>query len=199
MSITSITPDVASSTSSGTSTVSTNSSGDAITGTSGTTLDSGTTSELSQTAFLQMMMAELQYQDPMDPSSQDPTQFLTELAQMTQVEQETDTAQSTSQSASEQAVYGAVGLIGDTVTYRDTTTGELVTGQVQSVQITSSGPTLTVGGVADVAPASITNVVPSSSSAQSGDSSGSTATKTTASDRGAASTTTAVTGGTSAV
>ena len=56
---------------------------------------------------------------------------------MTSVEQETNTAQSTRRtSATDQAVSQAVGLIGDTVSYKDQTTGDVVTGTVNSVQIT---------------------------------------------------------------
>ena len=68
-------------------------------------------------------MDSLQNQDPLNPSSSDPTQYLTELAQMTSVEQETNTAQNTQDTAQAQSVSQAVGLIGDTVTYIDQTTG----------------------------------------------------------------------------
>jgi hypothetical protein len=56
-------------------------------------------------------------------------------------------------------------MIGDTVTYTDKTTGDPITGTVNSVQITSSGPTLTVAGVAGVDLSTITNVTADSSSA----------------------------------
>ena len=74
------------------------------------------------------MMDELEKQDPLNPSSSDPTQYLTELAQMTSVEQETNTAQNTQDTAQAQSVSQAVGLIGDTVTYVDQTTGDKLVG-----------------------------------------------------------------------
>jgi flagellar basal-body rod modification protein FlgD len=113
---------------------------------------------LSETDFLQLMMAQLQNQDPLDPSSSDPTQYMSELAQLTSVEQETNTAQSTSQLTSEQNAASALALIGHTVTYTDPTTGDAVTGTVQKVDFTSSGPTITVNGTTGVDPGSVTEV-----------------------------------------
>jgi flagellar basal-body rod modification protein FlgD len=136
--------------------VSTNSGGQSIDGTSGNTLSNSSSTELNGNEFLDLMMVQLTHQDPSNPS--DPSQYLTQLAQMTQVEQETNTAQSTAQSASAQAVSSAVGLIGHTVSYVDQTTGETVSGSVQSVQITSSGPTITVNGIAGIAPSTVSQV-----------------------------------------
>jgi flagellar basal-body rod modification protein FlgD len=113
---------------------------------------------LSETDFLQLMMTQLQNQDPLDPSSSDPTQYMTELAQLTSVEQETNTAQSTSQLTSEQNAASALALLGHTVTYTSSTTGDAVTGTVQKVDFTSAGPTITVNGTAGVDPGTITEV-----------------------------------------
>ena len=140
--------------------ISTGANGQAIAGTAGAKLSNASSTALNPNEFLQLMMVQLQNQDPTSPSSQDPTQFLSELANMTQVEQTTNTAQSTAQSAAEQAVATAVALIGDTVSYTDPHTGTKLSGAVQSVQITGSGPTLTVGGTAGVAPSTITSVTP---------------------------------------
>jgi flagellar basal-body rod modification protein FlgD len=94
----------------------------------------------------------------MSPSSSDPTQFMTQLAQFTSLEQQTNTAQSTAQIASAQSTNAAVGLIGHSVTYTDPSTGATGTGTVQSVQITSAGATLTIGGTSGIAPANVTEV-----------------------------------------
>jgi flagellar basal-body rod modification protein FlgD len=158
--------------------VATNSSGQAIQGTSGSSIGNTSADNISTNEFLDLMLTSLQDQDPLDPSSQDPTQYLTELAQMTAVEQETDTSQNTSDSAQTQSVSQAIGLIGNTVTYTDQTTGDPVTGTVNSVQITSSGPTLTVAGVAGINLSTITNVTAESSSGSTA--TGSTATGSTA-------------------
>jgi flagellar basal-body rod modification protein FlgD len=151
--------------------VDTNSSGQAVQGTSGSSIGNASADNISTNEFLDLMMTSLQNQDPLNPSSQDPTQYLTELAQMTAVEQETNTSQNTQASAQTQSVSQAIGLIGDTVTYTDQTTGDPVTGAVNSVQITSSGPTLTVAGIAGINLSTITNVTAASSSSATTDAS----------------------------
>jgi flagellar basal-body rod modification protein FlgD len=152
--------------------VGTNTTGQAEQGTSGTSINNNSSTTISTNEFLDLMLDSLQDQDPLNPSSSDPTQYLTELAQMTGVEQETDTAQNTSSAAQEESVSQAVGLIGDSVTYQNQTTGASITGTVNSVQITSTGPTLTVDGVAGISMGTISNVT----AAGSGDSSGDSAT-----------------------
>ena len=127
----------------------------AQTGTPGTSL-SGPNSQLGQDAFLQLMMVQLKNQDPLSPS--DPTQYLSELAQFTQVEQATNTAESTAKTATEQSTATALQLIGHTVSYIDQTSGQTVTGTVQKVDITTGGPTLTISGTTGIDPTSVTEV-----------------------------------------
>ena len=108
--------------------------------------------------FLQMLMAELKNQTPMSPNSSDPMQFVTELAQFTSVEQEMNTAQSTKGMASGQNTASAVALIGHAVNYIDPSTGVPGSGTVQSVDLTSSGPTLTIDGIAGISPSAVNKV-----------------------------------------
>jgi flagellar basal-body rod modification protein FlgD len=103
---------------------------------------------LGQNDFLKLMVAQLQAQNPLEPGNSN--EYLNEIAQFTQVEQMTNLA-----SASE--LSGAVQMIGHKVTYEGAS-GEQVTGDVQSVQSSASGTTVTVEGVAGVKLASITNV-----------------------------------------
>ena len=128
--------------------------------TASTTGTSATPSSLpiNQDQFLQMLMAELQNQNPMNPSSSDPMQFVSELAQFTQVEQATYTAQSTSTIATGQNDATAIALIGHTVNYTDPTTGASATGKVQAVDFTSSGPTLTIDGTSGIAASAVNEV-----------------------------------------
>ncbi len=60
-----------------------------VTGSTGTTSSSQTglsaSNVISKDAFLQLLVAQLKYQDPMDPMKAD--QFMTQMAQLTQVEQ----------------------------------------------------------------------------------------------------------------
>ena len=108
--------------------------------------------------FLQMLMAELKNQNPMSPNSSDPMQFVTELAQFTSVEQEMNTAQSTKSMASGQNTASAVALIGHAVNYIDPSTGVPGSGTVQSVDLTSAGPTLTIDGIAGISPSAVNKV-----------------------------------------
>jgi flagellar basal-body rod modification protein FlgD len=130
--------------------------------TSATTATAATSSAKSPTLnsnqFLQLLMTELKNQNPMDPSSSDPTQFMTQLAQFTSLEQQTNTAQSTAQMATQQSQTSAVALLGHKVTYADANTGATVTGTVQNVDFTSSGATLTINGISGIAPSSVTEV-----------------------------------------
>jgi|CZKG01.1.fsa_nt_gi flagellar basal-body rod modification protein FlgD len=105
-------------------------------------------SVLGQNDFLKLMIAQLQSQDPLQPANTN--EYVSELAQFTQVEQTTNLA-----NASE--LSGAVALIGRTVSYTNTS-GEKATGAVQAVQSTASGTTVTIEGVPGVKLSSITEV-----------------------------------------
>ena len=112
---------------------------------------------LGKNAFLQLMMAQLKAQNPLDPSSNDPSQMIQELAQFTSLEQQTNTAQSAAQSAASQQTSTALALLGHTVSYVDSS-GVSQSGTVQKVSITPTGPTLTIGGVAGIDPVSVSEV-----------------------------------------
>jgi flagellar basal-body rod modification protein FlgD len=124
---------------------------------SSTSNTSATSSLLGKDQFLQLMMAELQNQNPMSPNSSDPTQYVTELAQFTSLEQQTNTAQSTAQSATANQASQALALLGHTVSYIDPA-GNSGTGVVQKVDFTTSGPTLTVNGATGIQPGGVSEV-----------------------------------------
>ncbi|HSC03215.1 MAG TPA: flagellar hook capping FlgD N-terminal domain-containing protein [Solirubrobacteraceae bacterium] len=131
-------------------------------GTTGTPTTAATAAQksmpINQDQFLQMLMAELKNQNPMNPNSSDPMQFVTELAQFTSVEQQTYTAESTQTIASGQNNATAIALIGHTVDYTDPTTQAPASGIVQSVEFTSSGPTLTINGTSGINAAAVNQV-----------------------------------------
>lgn len=102
------------------------------------------------------MVTQLQYQDPLDPSN--PSDFVQQLAQMTSVEQETNTATNTQQSE-------LLGLLGQNVTYTNSQ-GVVAQGQVSQVDLSTNGATLTIGGVSGIPSSQITGV--SSASGASG-------------------------------
>ncbi len=112
---------------------------------------------LDKDAFLKIMMAQLKNQDPLSAQSQDPTQFVNELSQMTSLEQTTNMAASTAKLADEQHTVATLAMLGHTVTYLDPK-GNSVTGPVDKVVFTGTGPMLTVAGVAGVDPSSVSEV-----------------------------------------
>jgi flagellar basal-body rod modification protein FlgD len=106
--------------------------------------------------FLKLLVGQLQHQDPMQPA--DDSQFIGQMAQFSQLEQETNSAQSTSQIATQLGHATALSLIGRTVSYTDDNDATQ-TGAVQQVDVTSDGSaTLTVGGVRGVALSSVTEI-----------------------------------------
>lgn len=109
-----------------------------------TTTTSSSSSSTSQSntlnynEFLQLLIAQLQNQDPTNPS--DSTQFVSELASFSAVEQQVNTNSKLDTLLTQNWLSEAGSLIGKTVTSSDGKT----TGTVASVAITSSGATATL-------------------------------------------------------
>ena len=121
------------------------------TGTTGTSF-SNPSDNLGENDFLKLMMDQLQNQDPLNPS--DPTQYMSELAGFSSLEQQTQIAGSTASAATQQASTSALGLLGHTVSYKDAS-GVTQTGTVSKVDFTSSGPALTIGTTSGISLGSI--------------------------------------------
>jgi len=107
------------------------------TGSTPTTSVSNPAAILGQDGFLQLLVAEMQNQDPMS-SSQDPTQTVTQMAQFSSVEQLTNLVQSNQQAQS-------IGLIGHTVAYTDSA-GNPGQGVVDAVTFNAGTPVIDVSG-----------------------------------------------------
>ena len=122
------------------------------TGTQGTSM-TNPSSNLGENDFLMLMMDQLKNQDPLNPS--DPTQYLSELAGFSSLEQQTQIATSTASAATQQASASALSLLGHTVSYRDAS-GITQSGTVSKIDFTSSGPTLTIGSASGISLSSIT-------------------------------------------
>lgn len=105
--------------------------------------------KLEQDDFLKLMVAQLQDQNPLQPEGNS-NEYLSELSTFTEVEQITSLA-GTSE------ISGAVQLIGHEVTYTNAE-GELRQGNVESVQTTTKGATLTVDGVSGIDELSVSEV-----------------------------------------
>ena len=98
--------------------------------------DTGTASLLQPNTFLSLLVDELKYQNPLDPT--DSSDFMNQIAELSQVEQ-LQTVSSSSE------ISEAAALIGQSVT-GDDTSGNVVTGTVTGVTNGTNGPTLDVDG-----------------------------------------------------
>lgn len=102
-----------------------------------------TASNADKDMFLQLMVAQLRYQDPMNPA--DSGEFLAQNAQFTALEKMQAVADQTALVLGAQMAFGASSLIGRQVTYTDPA-GKDITGTVQGVTFENTGPVLDVDG-----------------------------------------------------
>jgi flagellar basal-body rod modification protein FlgD len=99
--------------------------------------DNSTASLLDPSTFLSLLVDELKYQNPLDPTSS--SDFMSQIAELSQVEQ--------LQAVSSASQIGeASGLIGKTITAVNTSSDTDVTGVVTGVTNGTSGPLLDVDG-----------------------------------------------------
>jgi len=96
----------------------------------------GMASLVQPSTFLNMLVDEIKYQDPLNPTSS--SSFMDQLAQLSQVEQLSTVSSSTQ-------IGEAASLIGKSVTGIDAS-GKSVSGTVTGVTNGANGPTLNVGG-----------------------------------------------------
>jgi len=96
-------------------------------------------STLDQDSFLQLMMAQLKYQDPLNPT--DNSQLLTQQAQLTQVSELQKLNQNNS-------FIQASNMIGKNVAFSDPSdANQTIIGTVVESKVSSSGVTLTITGI----------------------------------------------------
>jgi flagellar basal-body rod modification protein FlgD len=101
--------------------------------TASTTTTAAASATVDYNEFLQLMVAELKNQDPTSPT--DPTQFMSQLASFSSVEQQVNTNSRLDTMLTSQALTQADASLGRTYTSLDGTT----TGVISSVAISSSG------------------------------------------------------------
>jgi flagellar basal-body rod modification protein FlgD len=118
---------------------------------------SGTTAAEDKQMFLELMVAQLRYQDPLNPT--DSGEFLALSAQFTALEKMQDVADRTAELLGAQLAFGASGLVGRHVTWTDAE-GATLAGTVDGVTFGAAGPILDVGGT-EVPLASIVSVTAS--------------------------------------
>ena len=92
--------------------------------------------QLGKDAFLKMLVAQLQHQDPMNPMED--SDFMGQMASFSSLEQITNLAAANERIAASLTSTSAVGLIGRTVTYTDES-DQIHTGVVEKV--TTAGGT----------------------------------------------------------
>lgn len=121
-------------------------------------LSTGATTSTSNSAdkdmFLQLLVAQMRYQDPANPT--DSSEFLAQTAQFTALEKMQLVADQTAQLVALQVAFGASSMVGKTVSYNQAD-GTTATGVVGSVRFEATGPMLQVDGV-DVALANVVTV-----------------------------------------
>ncbi len=101
-----------------------------------------TTGELGQDAFMRLLIAQMQHQDPTAPA--DSTQMMTQMAQFSSVENLTGVNKKLTGIGSGQEFSSAVALIGRTVDYTDAG-GRAVSGTVDGVEQDAHGVLLRIG------------------------------------------------------
>ena len=110
---------------------------------------------LGKDDFLKLLVGQLQHQDPLAPS--DDQQWIGQMAAFSQLEQVSNTAETTQKIVDTLNVNGTLSLIGHGVTYLDET-GASHEGVVQTVDMTGGKASLTVGGIAGIDAGSVTQV-----------------------------------------
>ena len=99
--------------------------------------------ELGKDAFLKLLVAQLKYQDPTNPT--DATQFMSQTAQFTVVEKLDALSTLDQQVLDATKTQSAASLIGRQVTYTDYS-GTSRTGTVTGTTFGTQNPTLTIDG-----------------------------------------------------
>lgn len=109
-----------------------------------TTSAAGSAVASDKQMFLELLVAQLRYQDPLNPTSS--ADFLAQTAQFSTLESVQQMTSYTGELLASQLAFGASGLVGRKVSYADAD-GQTVTGTVDQVTFGSTGPRLTVDGV----------------------------------------------------
>jgi flagellar basal-body rod modification protein FlgD len=104
-------------------------------------------STLSSQAFLQLLVAQLKYQDPSQPM--DTSTFMSETATLSQVQSTTAATTTSNSMLAAMNAQEASSLVGKSITYTNAANG-ISTGIVASANISTSTPTLAIAGSSDV-------------------------------------------------
>jgi flagellar basal-body rod modification protein FlgD len=108
---------------------------------------------MGKDTFLKLLVAQLKYQNPMEPV--DSSQFMAQTAQFSMVERLESMEKATTELLASERSRAATGLLGNQITWKDN--GVEKTGVVTGVRMGADGSTLVVGDK-DVPYASVTKV-----------------------------------------
>lgn len=97
---------------------------------------------LGKDAFLKLLVAQLKYQDPLNPA--DPQQFMSQTAQFTQVEKLEELSATLKATAISTGISTASALLGKSVSFANGD-NTISTGVVSAISSTADGVTLKVG------------------------------------------------------
>jgi flagellar basal-body rod modification protein FlgD len=111
--------------------------------------------------FLNLLVAQLKYQDPENPS--DPTQFMSQTAQFSQLEAIQNLQAETTKMLTAQQSSTATNLLGKTITGTPTLGGADVTGVVTGIKLGTDGPVIKIGDT-EVDLSSVKEVTPTKTS-----------------------------------
>ncbi len=114
-----------------------------VTGAASTGTPAASKTDGDKDMFLQLMVAQMKYQDPLKPT--DSSAFLAQTAQFTTLEKMQNVADQTAMLLSTQLAFGASSLIGQKVHWYDESGAEQ-TGTVQGTTYLATGPVLSVDG-----------------------------------------------------
>ncbi len=107
---------------------------------SGSSRKSG--AELDKDAFLRLLVTQLRYQDPLSPMEN--TEFVSQMAQFSTLEQVTNMARSLESFLVNFSWTQFVSLIGKSVKFTDSETGKIVEGKVTGIKPASDGIVLII-------------------------------------------------------
>jgi flagellar basal-body rod modification protein FlgD len=99
-------------------------------------------SNVTQNDFLQLLVAQLQNQDPLSPA--DPTQSVTQLAQFSELQSVQNLGASFDQMLSLQQLSSGTNLVGKTIQFTDSS-NQTETGTVSALSVSNGNVSLTVG------------------------------------------------------
>lgn len=109
----------------------------------GKTATNKKSNELDKDAFLKLLVAQLKYQNPLEPT--DSTQFMQQSAQFSMLEALQDMQSQLKQSQLTESSSTAMGMVGKKITANATNGGSDIVGVVTSVKLGTDGPVLKIG------------------------------------------------------